>query len=271
MPLDLKKNPERVTLYDNPIIEGFAYPEGFGYGVKEVLDGEYDIPFLTFDKLGRPPVIIDAGGNCGSFSYWIRKRFPNARVIAYEPHPRNIPFFRKNCPDVELHEAALVAAGFNGSTVTLYDGIDGNENGSGQASLECRGGQKLDVTFQVAALQASKMPPCDFLKIDTEGWEKQILLGYRHLKDVAAVVFEFHNRKDQFVLGAFLEERGFHCVDQLVDKQRDRYGRTYGLLKFMRPEFMTECAECHMTDGRRRGYLRTDGRYECVYCDQIFK
>lgn len=270
MPIDLK-SVQRALPVDPAVYEGFVFPEGFGYGVREVLDGEYDIPHLTFEKLGRAPVAIDAGGNCGSFSFWVRKRFPGIRVIAYEPHPKNVPYFRRNCPDVELHEVALVASGFSGQTVTLFDGIDGDETGSGQASLECRGGQKLDVTFEVPALQASKLPPCDLLEIDTEGWEKQILFGYKHLKDVAAVMLEFHTRKDQFVLGAYLEERGFHCVDQLVDKPRDRYGRTYGLLKFMRPEFMTECAECRMADGRRRGYLRTDGRYECVYCDQIFK
>jgi FkbM family methyltransferase len=249
----------------------FKIPDGFGWGVDEVFAGEYDIPWLTFAKLGREPIVLDCGANCGSFSRWMGDRLPDARVIAYEPHPKNAALFRRNCPEVELHEVAIVGERDQRKVVTLFDGVDGTVDGSGQASLECRGGQRAHSSFDVTSLSAAKLPPCDWLKIDTEGAEKEILFGYKHIKGVGAVCLEFHRRADLFVLGAWLCERGFICTDLKVDKPRERFGRHWGVMKFMRPEYMTECPECHREEGRRQGFYRgKDGMFECIECGDVF-
>jgi FkbM family methyltransferase len=251
----------------------FRFPQGesiLAWGAQVVLDGEYKIERLTFEKLGRPPIILDGGGNCGSFSRWAQMEYPDCKIIAYEPHPKNATLFRYNNPNVELHEAALVGANETRKEVILFDGIDGGEDGSGMASLECRGGQKRGTQFTVQAVRADKLPPCDYLKLDIEGLERVVLQGYKHLKTVATVALEFHYRSDQFYIGAHLEKLGFHCVDQKVEHQRDYFGRHSGVLKFLRPEFMVECRECHAEDGRRRGYRRADGMVECRECDAVF-
>jgi uncharacterized Zn finger protein len=42
-------------------------------------------------------------------------------------------------------------------------------------------------------------------------------------------------------------------------------------MKFMRPEYMTECPECHREEGRRQGFYRgKDGMFECIECGDVF-
>jgi FkbM family methyltransferase len=239
----------------------FFCPEGLRDGCEEVFNGEYDIPTLTFEKLGQPPVILDLGANIGAFTRRALALWPDAKVIAYEPHPVNARFFRLNCPSVELHEVAVVnTRGEPCTQVTLFDGIS-----TGQASLDCRGGQKADEALTVAAMQASSLPECDLLKIDTEGCELPILFGYPHLAGVKAVALEFHYWADQFYIGAHLAYGGFRCVGQKVDA-----GRNSGVLLFVRQEFREQCRECRLDDGRRRGYRMANGMFGCIECEDTF-
>ncbi len=237
-------------------------------GLAEVLEGEYRVEVFDATKLGRPPVIIDAGANIGAFTAWARHEYPGCEVHAYEPHPRNARLFRLNHPDVDFSEAAIVNSGEEKrlDKVTFYEGADG----CGMGSLVCSGGQQRGVTYEVATVEAADLPPCDFLKVDTEGSEMPILGGYRHLDGVKVVALEWHSWDDQFYLGAFLASRGFRCVHQNVrpplDNMGERFWGHYGLLKFVRPEFLTECTACHVGPGLRRGFACADGTFGCREC-----
>jgi FkbM family methyltransferase len=243
----------------------FIYPGGLESGAQEVLDGEYDIRELDLSRLGRPARALDIGGNCGAFSYWIRRRLTDPVITAWEPHRANIPLFRMNNPKVELRERAVV--GRQIQKAMLYDGVDGGGAGSGQASLECRGGQRRDKTFMVDCEHASTLPSCDWMKLDTEGLELEILLAYGDkLDEVAAVTLEYHHRDDRFYIGSLLQQHGLRFVSEKVMR-----GGHSGVLRFARQAFLGTCKVCHRADGRRQGFLRTDGRFECQECQEVFQ
>ena len=260
-----------TTKHERPMFDIELAPEGLRAGLWEICMGAYEIPSLTFEKLGRPPIILDIGGHVGHFTWWAQQRWPGAKVIAYEPHPHNARRFRDNCPDVELHEVAVInARGEPYSEVTLFDGNNELGEASGQASLDCRGGQRADQTFTVKALDASELPSCDFLKIDTEGSELPILYGYQHLAGVAAVAMEWHHWADQFYLGAHLAYNEFFCVGQEVVDPNDPVGKYMGILKFVRQKFREQCRECRTEDGRRKGYRMANGMFGCIECEDTF-
>jgi len=242
---------------------------GVRSGLAEVLNGEYRMDVLTFERLGRPPVVLDIGANIGAFTVWAEDEWPGCTVHAYEPHPKNAAMYRLNCPHIPLVEAAVVHQ-HDQPEITLYDGADG----FGMASVICSGGQKVDTTFQVKAFQAADLPPCDFLKIDTEGSELPILAGYKHIDQVAAVALEWHDWQDQFHLGSYLAMQGFRCIEQRIREPLHEMGEIfwghYGTLKFVRPAFMKECRACHLRPGVRRGWTRADGAYACRECMDVW-
>lgn len=61
---------------------------------------------------GRAPLIVDGGANIGASSVYFANRFPEAHIVAIEPHPRNFELLCKNVDGlrVEPIHAALSSA-----------------------------------------------------------------------------------------------------------------------------------------------------------------
>ena len=73
----------------------------------------------------------------------------------------------------------------------LYNG----KNNLGEASLFHLGEQRL-AGNTVRGISPYKLPPCDLLKLDVEGAETGILVGYPHLERCRAVVLEWHGDRN---------------------------------------------------------------------------
>ena len=171
------------------------------HGLEVVLAGTYDIPGLSFDK---PPVICDIGGHVGSATVFFADRFPGAEIHTYEPSPENAGYCRQNVAGLStLHEVAVVGDG-DPEEMTLYDGAQN----TGQRSLHQLGEQK-PTGVKVRTLAASKLPPCDILKLDCEGSELPILRSYPHLGGVRALMLEWHRQEDYQELLRWLPTLGF--------------------------------------------------------------
>ena len=61
--------------------------------------GEYEFPCNT-----DAPIILDCGSHIGLSVAWFKRRFPKARITAFEPDPQNF----------ELLQANVAANGFEG-------------------------------------------------------------------------------------------------------------------------------------------------------------
>ena len=55
-----------------------------------------DASYRAAVAAGRPPVIIDCGGNIGLSVRWFAQRFPEARVVVIEPDERNFDMLQRN-------------------------------------------------------------------------------------------------------------------------------------------------------------------------------
>jgi len=147
------------------------------------------------------PVFFDVGANRGEYSLMLANIFPNAKIFAFEPHPKNFEFLvQAKTQNFSPHALAL------GNTVgqfNLYDYED--SNWSFDASLyqdvisDILHKNSVSYIVQVDTLdsftQSLEVDFIDFLKIDTEGSELAVLQGAQSLLEkgqIGVIQFEFN-------------------------------------------------------------------------------
>jgi FkbM family methyltransferase len=124
---------------------------------------------------------------------YLKKLCPNARILAFEPDPTNYSLLKKNIqsfgfPDVELMEAAVWT-----KNTTLQFSSGGNM-GSSISTDSAKN------TLQVKAVRLNDYlnEPVDFLKIDIEGAEYEVVRDIADsLPNVKRMFLEYHGRFDQ--------------------------------------------------------------------------
>ena len=174
-------------------------------GLRLVLDGLYDVPGLEFPT---PPRILDIGCHNGSASVFFAWRWPGAQILAFEPSPENAAIARINVAGIaELSQLAVVGEGM-AEEMMLYDRVaDGN---TGERSLYRL--HNSETGDMVKTVRARDLPPCDIVKIDTEGAELPILRDYPHLAGVRAIMLEWHREEDRAELARWLPTLGFRLL-----------------------------------------------------------
>jgi FkbM family methyltransferase len=181
----------------------------FLHGMHEIfIDKTY---WFKTDK--SEPLIIDCGSNIGLSLIYFKKLYPKARIIAFEPDPSNFEILNKNLHsfhlnDVQTHNKAIwkedavlqfaSTASSVGSKIAVSSEIDS------------------DVT-SVAAVDLSgylKEGPVDFLKIDIEGAEFEVINACsEYLSNVKNLFIEYHSLPDQpqqlHALLGIIQDAGF--------------------------------------------------------------
>lgn len=180
-------------------------------------------------EYGSPPseekeVMIDIGGNIGISAVYFSKKF--RKILSYEPHPDNfkmlmsniwlnnfkdkIQAFQQAVSDKEGHKALFLKDSLSHS---LYDTID-MEN-KGKISVPCTTLSKI--------FKENNLEKVDFLKIDAEGSEYEILTEtpMELLKRIDEIRFEYHFPKDNRLeeISAQLEKAGFEI--NIIDNHDD--------------------------------------------------
>jgi FkbM family methyltransferase len=152
-------------------------------------------------------VVIDIGGNVGTFAIPLAKKFPFLKIYAFEPAKENFKNFKKNIalngiPDGIIHVENLAvtsdgrpvnlqvcAANSGGSTIVemATDGTDGDYVDADIPSIT------LGEIFKKYGIET-----CKLLKMDCEGAEYEILYNVDKniLKRCTNLRAEFHENKN---------------------------------------------------------------------------
>jgi FkbM family methyltransferase len=145
----------------------------------------------------RPKVIYDLGANIGIASLFFASLYPEARVYGFEPLPSNYELCVRNYKNLPKAQAFPWAVGGR-SEVTAFDC---NEDPHGGHLLATPGNPKLrsgkSINVQVFSLadlvRVQKLEPPEFLKIDVEGAEVEVLRGMGEaVQSVRRIFVETH-------------------------------------------------------------------------------
>ena len=159
--------------------------------------------------------VVDVGGGWGDFAISVARRNPKSRVIAFEPYPPSANLFETN----QLENQA--------SNVELVKAAIGKENGRTQLSIqkkeavqhstakgEVDGGVMVECLSLETAFERLNIECCEFLKMDCEGGEYDILFfaPSEVLNKINRICMETHDGVTRFShqdLIRFLTEQGY--------------------------------------------------------------
>jgi FkbM family methyltransferase len=161
----------------------FINPTELMHGLNEIFIEE-----VYKQRLPPNPFIIDCGANIGLSIIYLKRMFPDAEIIAFEPDEENFNLLQKNIKSFDYKNIkALKEAVWIENTTLQF---------AGEGSMSSR--IHAEVSNHTVPVKAIRLKdfldrPVDFLKIDIEGAEFQVLMDIAdQLKYINNLFLEYH-------------------------------------------------------------------------------
>lgn len=158
------------------------------------------------------PVIIDLGANVGFASADLAARYPKARIVSVELDPANAAMARRNLQGTACE---VVNAAIWTSDGTISFGGDTED-----AFAVGKGTNSAPSVTLTTLLDQRGLARADFVKMDVEGAEWDLLHMPGWLDRVDAIALEVHHREWMAPLTAILTENGFSARQCPFDHTR---------------------------------------------------
>ncbi len=170
------------------------------HAFKEIFMEECYMHGPVISNLSPSPVIMDIGANAGFFTLFAAMKFRNAKILSFEPVPANFKQLTKNVEmnnNVDIHCFRKAVADHNGEiSLTVKEGesfsttatiIEHNNELSHKITVPCI---RIKDIFDDNGIHE-----CDFLKMDCEGAEYEILLNcpLDYLSRIKRMAIEMHS------------------------------------------------------------------------------
>lgn len=215
--------------------------------------GPGEIFTLIKKYLPENPIIVEAGACDGRDTYQLARAFPKGTIYAFEPVPAlynalkertkqfcNIVYLEKalgpSCQKAPFFVATKQATGNTTQTSSLLS-PDQDYNWSGTSFSKTI---EVDVTTLDAWAEQNTIPVIDFLWLDAQGAEYQILQGAQkmmpHIQSLWVEVSHqqrYKNQSDKNMLIAELTKQGFVAVAHDFD---DQAIKPFGTMLFVRTQ-----------------------------------
>lgn len=153
-------------------------------------------------KKFNKPIIIDIGANKGNYSVSCKKINKNAEIFALEPHPKTYKILLSKAKEFKFKSFNL-ASGNEQGNIKFYDYKD--NDGSEHASLlkdvieKIHNASAVEHCVEIIKLDDfvvnNQINHINLLKIDTEGYEMEVLKGAEKLIEenkIDCIHFEFN-------------------------------------------------------------------------------
>ena len=187
-------------------------------------NNDYGVAYEVFvhddyeDYSGLPPdqvrFIVDLGANVGLSSLKFLLKYPNAKILAFEPHPEHARQARRNFRlSGVLDRVTLVEAGAGAKD--RFASFHSNMTSSCVVPEETAGAITVKLVDILATLQGKRI---DLLKMDIEGGEYEVMSDQRFpTLDIGQIVMEWHGRGDSAADKQWCQDRlatlGFQTED----------------------------------------------------------
>lgn len=167
---------------------------------KEIyFDETYLSGFPTSALSNKITTVVDIGANVGYFSLFMAGRYPEATVLACEPMPNNLNLlssYQQSLPSNSFHIVPKAVSGQNGTIELFFDQTD---DFTTSASIGNLWGEEDKQTVEsitlTSLLKENRIAQVDFLKLDCEGAEYEILLEtpIETLQSIRLISMEYHD------------------------------------------------------------------------------
>jgi len=203
--------------------------------LESVVEKKYFQNSLDFSE---DATVIDIGGHIGAFTIYAARKAKRGRVYAFEPFLKNYAILERN---VLLHNASnaslfnLAVAGSNQERILYIDDLNDGGHGLVKKTKKAIAVKCLTLTD---ILIENKISKCNFLKIDCEGAEYEILLNtpVEILKKIDQIVLEYHSPEylglaDKEIVNKLLAHLKAANYQTTVEREDYRRGYIYARRK----------------------------------------
>jgi len=149
----------------------------------------FEQQIYCFEASTPQPLIIDGGANIGLSVIYFKELYPESRIIAFEPDEEVFAVLQRNVEKNGYQQVELLQRALWSSETTLsfmHEGADGGRIAEPQ-DTNCR-------SIRTARLRDYLDRHVDFLKLDIEGAETEVLLDCADLLyNVENLFVEYHS------------------------------------------------------------------------------
>jgi len=187
-------------------------PQWHAFFVRDLLDVQLENP---------SPRILDCGANIGLATLYFKKRYPEARVSAYEADSDIAEALRGN-----VERNGLVGVDVVDAAIWTSDGtVDFRAQGADSGTIASFAGELDGDDRAVKSVRLKRLldeEPVDLLKLDIEGGEEDVLKDCgESLENVRVLLLDIHEfdpgRRRTPAILSLLDEAGFvYSLDELV-------------------------------------------------------
>lgn len=143
-------------------------------------------------ELGAPPqTIVDLGSHIGISVGYFRRRYPDARIFAFEPNPRSFAKLQRVIAGMDGVVARNVALSDRSGEAMLH-AADRPLRASLTAPCESGRAVTVQTTTLERAVRELSIDRIGLLKIDVEGAELDVLSAFEQIDRVETIVGELH-------------------------------------------------------------------------------
>jgi FkbM family methyltransferase len=183
------------------------------------------------DLKKKTPLIFDLGSHIGLSVFYFKNKYPNSKIICFEPNPNIFPLLEENISSNQLKNVELYNLGVGKKESNRELFIDASGSGAfSTASFKknaWNGEQKtIPITVRTVPLSGYITKNVDLIKMDLEGAENEVLKDLEENKKlhyVKNIIMEYHPLKKNGLkkIVNLLEKNEFH-IEYFQDGKRLR-------------------------------------------------
>jgi len=159
------------------------------YSRWELIEEPYFIALINTLRINNVVSYVDVGANVGEFSNILFEQIPTLKdAYLIEPEEDNYEFLQNNIKN--KINSYKVAIGYNlNSSVLIKD----NNNAGGHHLIEMQYADNSFSNVEIKTLEELELPIVDFIKIDIEGGELNVIENSSYLQQIRWIDIEFHD------------------------------------------------------------------------------
>ena len=170
-------------------------------------------------KIKEGDTVIDIGANCGYFSLYAATKNKTGKIYAFEPVAENFKILKKNVENNQIKNIVLINKAVSNKTGESKIFINEDCDWSHSTFKNIAGSKKNEKIKTISFkdfIKNNKIVHINFLKIDCEGSEYEIIYGIKDfLKNIDKISGEIHyidEERNVMKFKKFLEENGFDVI-----------------------------------------------------------